>query len=63
MDANKNKIQIEAIAFQSIFRGVENIICVELFFLVQFVPGMDSKRNTDQVQHDLVEQTLVVFMK
>lgn len=43
MDADPKKIIMESVAFQSIFMGVLNIICVtmELLSLVQIVTGMD----------------------
>lgn len=41
IDADKNKILIKAIAFKSIFGGVQNIICVELLSLVWTVLGRD----------------------
>lgn len=41
IDADENKIIIQAIAFQSIFRRTQAIIHMELQFLVCIVPGTD----------------------
>lgn len=52
IDADEDEIRIKATAFQTSFRGAQNVICVELLFLVQIVPGMDGETNTNQVWCD-----------
>lgn len=41
MEADGNKIIIQAPAFKRIFRGAQNITHVELFLFVQIVPRTD----------------------